>query len=145
MISNYTTVTSAILSGEQADRIDPLDANQTFSIRIRPIDSITRRPLAKAQWGNWTWTVTVSIQKLPKFNSNGVLITNQSSLVNLTSLSNIITISDLRITEYGMYILDINMFSSDKKYDIRFSTSTVLVQQSLGLNHFAIKYYITSS
>lgn len=136
------SVTHAVLSGQQVNNVYVVDVNQTFSITIMPIDSITRLQLGQIQWNNWRWLANISLFNLPKFNSQGVLIKNNSSRTQIDLTTGTVTITNLSINASGMYILQVRLESSNREYVIVLPTNGILVKQSTGKFEFSRKDFL---
>ncbi len=122
------TVTNAVLDGQQVNNIYVIDVNQTFDISVTPIDRITRRQIAKLQWGNWTWKANATLSSLPIFNPQGKLIKIGSLSPIINSVTKTITIRSLTINNPGMYILDISLISTNNEHVIALKSNGILVK-----------------
>ena len=131
VLSGNIVVTSAILEAEQVNPIYQVDVNQNFSISMRPIDRFTRVRLQKLQWGSWTWKANVSLSQLPKFGRNGILIYNESSSLIIDETNQLVTIRNLRITASGMYVLKLNLFSTNQEHQITIISKAILVKSNI--------------
>ncbi|CAF4657274.1 unnamed protein product [Rotaria sp. Silwood1] len=97
-------VSQAILAGRQVNNIYVVDVNQTFSVSVTPIDRVTRLKLAAIQWSGWQWYANVSLQTLPQFNRQGVLMRNNLSRTIVNVGAGTVTITNLTINATGSVV-----------------------------------------
>lgn len=121
------SVVEAQLAGQQVNNIYLVNANESFSVSVMPIDLITKLPLGRVQWGNWRWTSNVFLYTLPSFNRQGFLMTNSSSrtIVNITA--GIVTLTNVAISGTGMFMMNICLTSSNNLYNITVLSNAILV------------------
>lgn len=119
-------VSNAIPDGEQDKIVSIVNVNSSFSVRIKLVDEITRLPLVNVRWGNWTWTATVTLHSLTKYNAQGTLIQNGSIVVDVDA--KVLIMPVLKITAIGMYVLNIHLMSTNNEYEIALSSNGILVK-----------------
>jgi hypothetical protein len=126
------TVTKATLAGQQVNNIYTVNVNETFDISVMPIDSITRLQLGKIQWGSWTWTASVALHSLLKFNPQDAFFDTSSSETIVDLSASTVTISNLTINVTGMYVLDILLISTNNEHVITLTSNGILVKNDDG-------------
>ncbi|CAF4744424.1 unnamed protein product, partial [Rotaria socialis] len=125
--SGNISVGPAQPAGQQINNIYLVNSNESFSVSVKPIDSVTQLPLGHVQWGTWRWTSNVTLYTLPSFNRQGFLVTNGSSRTNANLTAVAVTITNLRINGTGMFMLNICLSSSNNQYNIMVLSSAILV------------------
>lgn len=126
------TVGPATLTGQQVNNIYVVNVNETFSVSVMPIDSVTRLRLGQIQWGGWRWLMNVELFSLPNFNYQGLLVPNSLSRTNINLVANTVTQTNLAINVTGMYILKIHMTTTNNQYDFELTSNAILVKQARG-------------
>ncbi|CAF3294066.1 unnamed protein product [Rotaria sp. Silwood2] len=123
-------VSQATLAGRQVSNIYVVDVNQTFSVSVTPIDSVTRLKLAAIQWSGWQWYANVSLYTLPQFNRQGVLTRNNLSRTIVNVAAGTVTVTNLTINDTGMYVLKIQLVSSNNDHNVMVPSNGILVKQA---------------
>ncbi|CAF3595884.1 unnamed protein product [Rotaria sordida] len=95
------TVTQAVLAGRQVNNVYVVNVNETFSISVMPIDSVTRLRLGQIQWGGWQWSANVNMYSLPSFNRLGSLVRNSTSRTVINLVAGTVTITNLALNFTG--------------------------------------------
>lgn len=121
------SVVEAQLAGQQVNNIYLVNANESFSVSVMPIDLITKLPLGRVQWGNWRWTSNVFLYTLPSFNRQGFLMTNSSSRTVVNITAGIVTMTNVAISGTGMFMMNICLTSSNNLYNITVLSNAILV------------------
>ncbi|CAF4346418.1 unnamed protein product [Rotaria magnacalcarata] len=124
----FVSVTRAILAGQQVNNIYVVNVNETFSVTLMPVDSITLLKLGKIQWGSWTWSANVTLRSLPKLNRYGSLVQSNLSSTNIDLTEGTVTVTNLAINATGMYMLQILMVSSNNDHSIVLLSNGILVK-----------------
>ncbi|CAF4012065.1 unnamed protein product [Rotaria sp. Silwood2] len=124
------SVTQAVLAGEQVNNVYVANVNETFSIAVMPVDSVTRLRLGQIQWGSWRWSANVTLISLPKFNRHGSLVKNNSSRTNIDLVAGTVTITNLAINATGMYVLQIRLVASNNEHIIELPSNGILVKEN---------------
>ncbi|CAF1252929.1 unnamed protein product [Rotaria magnacalcarata] len=114
-------------AGQQINKIRLVNSNESFSVSVQPIDSVTQLPLGHVQWGTWRWISNVTLYTLPSFNRQGFLVTNGSSRTNANLTAVAVTITNLGINGTGMFMLNICLNSSNNQYSITVLSNAILV------------------
>ncbi|UJR08495.1 hypothetical protein I4U23_012761 [Adineta vaga] len=128
--SDAITVSDAILAGQQVNSIYVVNVNETFSISVTPVDSITRSQLGKIQWGNWTWIADAKLYTLPKYQHHGVLIKHNFSTTVVSVSASTVTLSGLVIDTPAMYILNIQLVSTNNQHSFTLASNGILVKDN---------------
>lgn len=123
-------IAPAIIDGEEVNHTDIVTVNGNFDVFIRPIDRLTRLPLAKVQWSNWTWHGNVTLSLLPKFNGAGFLAASTNRSLTIDFTNNIIRMKDLSINATGMYVLNIHLMSTNGQHSINIRSQAILVVEN---------------
>jgi len=132
LMANTSTVavSTAVLAAKQSGIVSVVSINQTFDISAVIIDQRSQVPVANIQWRNFTWTASASLYNLPQHNSNGSLISTSSSAIIINTVSGVITASNLSISAVGMYMIQIQINSSNSQYALTALSSGILVKNS---------------
>jgi len=128
--SSSLTISKAILSAKQIDSISVVSINETFNISVVLIDSQTRLQISNLQWRNVTWLANVSLFTLPEYNSNGKLIKLNTSTIRIETQLGKIIATDLAIDQIGMYVIKVQLKSTNDEYEFSLKSSAILVKQS---------------
>ena len=126
------TVTQATLAGRQVNNIYVVNTNEVFSISVIPIDSVTKLRLGQIQWGTWRWQANASLYGLPNYNRDGSLVTNSSARTVVNLVAGTITVTGLALNGTGMYVLQIQMTSTNNDYNVFVTTSSILAKDPKG-------------
>jgi len=121
------SVANAVLSAAQYGYVDVVSANQTFNITAIIIDKITKIKIGNIQWSTFTWSATVSLYSDKYCKSNGTLRATSSSAVIVDTTAGTINATYLTITEPGMYVIKLQITSSDGVYSIPLTSTAILV------------------
>ena len=124
-------VTRADLTAEQVNLIAPVTINEKFDVEIALIDRLTRQRLEKARWDNWYWSYNVTLYTLPKFNQAGLLNLLNSS-ISINTVQGIIKLVNLQINAVGMYMLNIQLVSTNGEYSINLRSKSILIYKDKG-------------
>ncbi|CAF0853204.1 unnamed protein product [Didymodactylos carnosus] len=125
--SSAIPVTTASLAAKVVSTAYVAFVNQTFNISVVIVDSVSKQQIQNISWRGLTWAATVSLYTLPNWNSNGLLITTQLSVVSIDIQTGIFTASNLAISSIGMYVLNIKITSSNNEYTIILPSNGILI------------------
>lgn len=128
--SSSLTISKATLSAKQIDPIATVSINETFNISIILIDSQTRLQIGNIQWRNLSWLANVSLFTLPEYNSNGKLIQLNTSKILIDIQTGKIIAINLAIDQIGMYILKVQLKSTNNEYEFSLKSTAILVKQN---------------
>lgn len=132
--SSSLIITDAKLAIKQIDHIYVVSINETFNISVTIIDFQTLLPIGNILWRNRTWSANVSLYNLPEFSSNGTLsATNESSLIIDVARSTIIA-KDLIIDSIGMYLIKVQLASSNNEYIFSLVSNAILVKDASSIS-----------
>ncbi len=122
------SVTSAVLSAAQYGYIDVVSANQTFNMTAIIIDQITKKKIGDILLSNTlTWSATASLYTDTYCKSNGTLRGTSSSAVIIDTTAGTINVTYLTITEPGMYVIKLQITSSNGAHSIPLTSNGILV------------------
>jgi hypothetical protein len=128
--SSSLTITEAQLGVEQIDVISVVSINQTFNISVVIVDSRSRLPIGNITWRSFTWSASISLYSLPEYNSNGTLNTTNTSAIIIQISSGTIIATNLMINSIGMYIIKVELTSSNNEYALSLISNAILVKQN---------------
>ena len=132
MIANApaTTVADPILAAAQYVNIDVVNVNATFNLSAIIVDAISKIKLGNIQWSTFTWNAAVSLYTSIQYQSNGSLVGTSSSAVIVDTTAGTITATYLTISEPGMYVVKMQITSSNNEYSLPFTSNAILVKAS---------------
>ncbi len=128
--STSLTITNAQLDVKQIDYISVVSVNEIFNISVVIIDSQSRLQIGNLEWRNFTWLANVSLYNLPEFNSNGTLNKTDTSSIVIDLSTGTIIATNLIINTIGMYLIKVQLISSNNEYDLSLISSGILVKES---------------
>ena len=126
------TVTQVSLAGRQVNNIYVVNTNEVFGISVIPIDSVTKLRLGQIQWGTWRWLANASLYSLPNYNRDGSLVTNSSARTVVNLVAGTITVTGLALNGTGMYVLQIQMTSTNNEFNVFVTTNSILAKDPKG-------------
>ena len=109
-----------------------VNTNEIFSISVIPIDSVTKLRLGQIQWGTWRWLANASLYSLPNFNRVGTLVVNSTSRTVVNLVARTVTVTSLGINGTGMYILQMQMTSTNNEHNVFVTTNGILAKDPKG-------------
>lgn len=119
-----------MLSAKQSNAISVVSINETFNISVILIDNQTRLQIGNIQWRDVTWSAIVSLYNLPDFKSNGQLIQGNTSKIIVNLNNGQIIATNLMIDTIGMYIIKIQLLSTNNEYNFSLTTNGILVKKN---------------
>ena len=128
--SSSVSVTDAVLAAKQNGNIDVVSINEVFSLSLIVVDRTSQIKLGNIQWGGFTWSATVSLYGLLQYASNGSLNNVGSSSIVVDTTAGTITANNLTINDTGMYIVKVQLRSSNNLYNITLTSNGILVKKS---------------
>lgn len=128
--SSSITVTDAILAAKQYGNVDVVSVNQLFSLSLVIVDKASQIPLHNIQWGNFTWSASVSLYGLLQYAADGSLNNPSSSVIIVDTTAGTITANNLSINDTGMFIIKVQLMSSNNLYNIALTSNGILVKES---------------
>ncbi|CAF3664415.1 unnamed protein product [Rotaria sordida] len=128
--SSSLTITKATLAAKQIDHIYVVSINETFNISVVIVDSQSRFPIENIHWRNMTWSAYISLYNLPEFNSNGTLIKTNTSSIIIDVVKSTIIATNLIIDTVGMYVIKVQLTSSNNEYVFSLISNGILVKKS---------------
>jgi hypothetical protein len=141
--SSSVIVGQASLAVTIVEPIYVVTVNKSFNISIRPIDSITGGQLDQICWNNWTWIASVSLHTLSQYNPRGSLIPSATSMTIVDPIAGIVQVTNLMIGDIGMYILSINLISSNNQYSLHVTSNGILaIANGSKFNLYEILYLL---
>ncbi len=126
--SPSVSVGNAQLSAQQYVDVDVVNVNQTFNLTSVIVDKISGKKIGNVQWGTFTWTATASLYTALQYQSTGQLIPSSTSTVIVDTTAGTITITNLAISVQGMYVVQLQLTSSDLVYSITITSDAILVK-----------------
>jgi hypothetical protein len=128
--SSLLTITKAILAAKQIDYISVISINETFNISVVIVDSQSNLQIGNLQWRNFTWLANVSLYSLPQYNSNGTLNAMNTSEIIIEVSTGAIIATNLFINAIGMYVIKVELISSNNEYVISLTSNAILIKQN---------------
>ncbi|CAF1015901.1 unnamed protein product [Rotaria sp. Silwood1] len=128
--SSSLTITKAILAAKQIDHIYVVSINETFNISVVIVDSQSHLPIGNIHWRDMTWSANVSLYNLPEFNSNGTLTKTNTSSIIINPIKSTIIATDLVIDTIGMYVIKVQLASSNNEYAFSLVSNGILVKKN---------------
>lgn len=123
------TVANPSLAAQQYINIDVVSVNDTFNLSSTIVDRISKKRVGNIIWGSFTWTATASLYTAVQYQSNGLLIASSSSAVVVDTTAGTITATNLAINEPGMYVVKMQITSSNNLYSIILTSNAILVKR----------------
>lgn len=121
--------TKAILTCQANKEKLIINENQKFNLSISLVDQISLFPIKNISWKNHEWQASISLFQYSKCNLNGTLrIENNSTLID--PIKGLIWLNNLSIDKSGMYLLILNIKSSNQDYNLNCTTNSILVKSS---------------
>ncbi|CAF2963963.1 unnamed protein product [Rotaria sp. Silwood2] len=128
--SSGVSVSNPTLAARQYENVDVISKNETFNMSVVIVDKISNIKIANIQWSTFTWSAVVSLYTSLDFQATGSLITIPSSRIIVDTTAGTITATDLAISAVGMYIIQLQITSSDGVYSIPFTSNAILVKEN---------------
>ena len=128
--STSVSVSNATLDAVQVNNIYVVTINETFNISISIVDKVSRQRMNDLNWGGFNWTASVSLYTLLEHNGNGTLLTTTSSTIVIDTSSNMITATNLALTDVGMYVIKLYLNSTNAQHYISLTSNGILVKKN---------------
>ena len=123
------TVTDAQLSAQQYVDVDVVNVNQTFNLTSVIVDKINKKQIGNVNFNGITsWNAAASLYTAIQYQSTGQLIPSATSRVFIDTTAGTITLTDLAISQPGMYIIKLQLTSSNNVYSIAITSTGILVK-----------------
>jgi hypothetical protein len=126
--STSVSVTNAILAAKQYGIVDVVSINQPFSLSLVIVDQVSSIKLDNIQWGGFTWSASVSLYGFLQYSGNGSLSNVPASSIVVDTTAGTITANNLTIDSTGMYIIQVQLLSSNNLYNISLTSNAILVK-----------------
>lgn len=123
------SVADAVLSGKQVGLVGVVSINETFNISSTLVDKISKVRLGQIQWNGFSWTAAASLYTSLQHKCNGTLLQTQSSAVIIDTTAGTITVTNLAIDAVGMYIVKVELRSTNNQYVIPLTSTGILVKK----------------
>jgi hypothetical protein len=130
--SPSVSVGNAVLSAQQYIDVDVVSVNQTFNLTSIIVDKISNKQVGNIQWGSFTWLATASLYTDITYQATGQLVASSTSAVIIDTTGGTITITNLEINAQGMYVVKLQITSSDNVYSITITSNAILVKNQSG-------------
>ena len=124
------SVSNAVLAAKQNENIDVVSVNQTFNLSVIIVDKNSKKKIGNIVWGSFTWQATASLYTQVQYQSNGSLISTNTSSVIIDRTAGTISVTFLSISQPGMYIIKLQLQSNDSVYSIVLTSNAILVKKS---------------
>ena len=121
-------VANPVLAAQQYVNIAVISVNDTFNLSTVIIDNISKIRVGNIVWGSFSWTATASLYTV-QYRSNGSLIASSSSAVVVDTTAGTITATNLAINESGMYIVKMQITSTNNVYSLTLTSNAILVKR----------------
>ena len=121
-------VAEPILAAQQYINVDVVSVNDTFNLSSIIVDGISKKKVGNIAWGNFNWTASASLYTSVQYQSNGSLIGSVSSAVVVDTTAGTITATNLAINEPGMYVVKLQIRSSNNVYALILTSNAILVK-----------------
>ncbi|CAF0819146.1 unnamed protein product [Rotaria sp. Silwood1] len=128
--SSAVAVSDAILDAKQFINVPVVSKNETFNMTTILVDKISKTQIGNIQWSTFTWSAIVSLYTSLQYQGTGSLITTSSSRIIVDPTAGTITATDLAISDKGMYIIKLQITSSNGQYSIQFTSNGILVKEN---------------
>lgn len=112
------------------------------------VDQKSKVAISNILWSTFTWTATVALYDQLQYKANGALQASSSSMVIVNPTDSTITVTDLAINDTGMYIIQVNVTSTNYLHRLICTSNAILVKlntsnyenfsKSKKLNNFVI-------
>ena len=126
--STSVSVTNAVLAAQQYGTVDVVSINQPFSLSLVIIDQISNIRLDNIQWGGFSWSASVLLYGFLQYSGNGSLSNVPASSIVVNTVAGTITANNLTINATGMYIIQVQLLSSNNVYNISLTSNAILVK-----------------
>ena len=128
IVTNPITASNPVLTCQVNEKNIIVNETELFSITVSLIDSVSSQIVPNIAWQNFTWKATLMLIGLSKCNSNGAINSNGSS-VTFDTNAGIATFQNLAITQKGMYMLSIEVKTTNANdYDFTCMSTPILVK-----------------
>ena len=128
--SSSVSVSDPVLAARQSDKLDIVSVNQTFNLSVIIVDKISKAKIGNIQWSSFTWSAVVSLYTSLQYKRNGSLIQSPSSAIIVDTTAGTITATNLAIDAVGMYIVKVELRSSNNLYVIPMTSNGILVKEA---------------
>jgi hypothetical protein len=132
--SSSLAITKATLAAKQ---IYVVSINEIFNISVVIVDNVSRLQIGNIQWRGLTWSANVSLYNLPEYNSNGTLIKSNTSSIIIDPIQGTIIGTDLAIDTIGMYVIKVQLVSSNSEYSFSLMSNGILVKKNSSKIYFS--------
>jgi hypothetical protein len=122
------TLGAPILSAAQYANVEVVSANTTFNMSVVIVDQNSQIPIGNINFGSFTWSAVVTLYSALKYQCGGALRTTSSSVIIVNPTTSTITATNLQITQPGMYVIQLEITSSNQQYTIQFFSNGILVK-----------------
>lgn len=136
--SSSVGVSDPVLAAAQYAALDVVSINETFNLTMMIVDKISQVQIGNIQWANFTWSAAVSLYTSLQYQGNGSLIVTTSSTIVVDTTARTITATNLAINATGMYVIQVQITSSDNQFSIPFNSTGILVKENSSI--FFFKY-----
>ncbi len=126
--SQSVSVTNPVLSAQQYINVDIVNINQTFNLTSIIVDQISHQQVRNIQWAGFTWLAAASLYTAIQYPSTGQLVASSTSAVVVDTTGGTITITNLAINTWGMYVIQLQLNSTDNAYLITITSNAILVK-----------------
>jgi hypothetical protein len=139
--SPLVPIADPILAAKQYINIDVVSIDENFNLSATIVDKVSKMQLGNIQWGSFTWTATVSLYSGLQYTGNGALNYSSTSSVIVDPTAGSITAINLSINATGMYIIELQLSSTNQQFSIPFISNGILVKESTSKLDVLIKRF----
>lgn len=121
-------VADPVLAAQQYINVDVVSVNETFNLSSIIVDGISKKKVGNITWGSFSWTAAASLYTAVQHQSNGSLFASISSAVVVDTTAGTITATNLAISEPGMYVVKLQITSTNSAYSLTLTSNAILVK-----------------
>ena len=125
-----------ILSCAQFNSDLNIEQNQAFNLQVSIIDKSTKLKVENISWANYQWMAKVKVHSLGYHKAAG-LLNVANATVQFDSSNGLAQFDNLIITEPGMYVLTLTVYTTNSNYDFScFSKSITVLKTGTVLSSY---------
>ena len=115
-----------ILSCSQYNLDLSIEQNENFNLTVSIIDKTTKLKVENISWANYQWMAKVKVHSLGYHKAAG-LLNVANATVKFDSTSGLAQFDNLIITEPGMYVLTLSVYTTNSNYDFSCYSKSITV------------------
>ena len=103
--------------------------NQNFNLTITIVDKETNIKMPNISWNNYQWTASIRLYSIGYYPASGTLSVSSASVIFDTS-SGLAEFDNLKITKAGMYMISINVATTNNDYNFQCYSNLIQIIKS---------------